>query len=410
MDRKSLIYDWNHHDGGALTGMPVVEVHDETLRDGLQSPSATDPEIRIKLQIVELLDRLGVASACVGLPGANARANEDTDAILENVVRKGLKLEMCAAARTVVADVEPIVALSRKWDRPIQAMMFLGCSPIRMYTESWTTELLEERTREAVRFAVQSGIPAAFVTEDTTRARPETLERLFAAAIEEGAGRLVLCDTVGQAHPDGVVALVRWVKGRLSAWGVADRVKLDWHGHNDRGLAVVNALYAGAAGCDRLHGTILGVGERVGNASLDQLLINLAMIHEPRPGLSALAQLVDLVSDAVGVPIPVGWPAFGKDAFRTATGVHAAAIIKATATGDLELADRVYSAVPARFFGRDQVIEIGHMSGRSNVRFWLERRGIDATPSRIEAVFNAAKCCPSTLATDAIMAIVEANP
>jgi 2-isopropylmalate synthase len=261
-----------------------------------------------------------------------------------------------------------------------------------------------------VRAAVKGGIPAAFVTEDTTRAQPATLERLFAAAIEEGVGRLVICDTVGQATPDGVSALICWVKERLDAWGVADRVKLDWHGHNDRGFAVTNALYAAAAGCHRIHGTVLGIGERVGNASLDQLLINLAMIHQPHEGLASLAALTDLVSDALGVPIPVGYPVFGRDAFRTATGVHAAAIIKAAATGDHELADRVYSAVPARFFGREQVIDIGHMSGRSNVRYWLESRGIEATPGRIEAVFAAAKSCPSTLATSEILAIVDTTP
>lgn len=410
MDREALIYDWNGHDGGALGAMPKVRVHDETLRDGLQSPSAIDPDNDVKLKIIDLLDRVGVHSACVGLPGASQRSYVSTDVIVGHAVDRGMNMDICAAARTVAADIEPIVELSHKWKRPIEAMMFLGCSPIRMYAEHWTIETLEERTRTAMKVAVQGKIPAAFVTEDTTRTPTSTLERLFAAAIEEGAGRLVLCDTVGQATPDGTVALVKWTKARLKAWGVADKVHLDWHGHNDRGLAVINALYAGASGVDRIHGTVLGIGERVGNAALDQLLINLALIHDPHEGLQSLAELVDLVSEVLGVPTPVGWPVFGKDAFRTATGVHAAAIIKAAATGDHELADRVYSAVPARLFGRDQVIDIGHMSGRSNVRYWLERRGLEATNTRIDAIFAAAKACDSTLSTAQILAIVEATP
>jgi isopropylmalate/homocitrate/citramalate synthase len=228
-----------------------------------------------------------------------------------------------------------------------------------------------------------------YVTEDTTRARPETLKALYGAAINCGATRICLADTVGHATPDGVKALVKFVQQEIVK---QNAVKIDWHGHRDRGMGLINCLAAIEAGVDRVHATALGVGERVGNAEMDLLIVNLKLLGAHQGDIRKLPEYCRLVAEAVGVPIPVNYPVVGTDAFRTGTGVHAAAIIKAKKKGHNWLADRVYSSVPAEEFGFEQRIEISPVSGLSNVKYWLEQHGYD--PEDDEAcrtLFDAAK-------------------
>jgi 2-isopropylmalate synthase len=309
------------------------------------------------------------------------------------------------AARTVVADVRPIAEISQKVGIPIEACTFIGSSPIRQYTEDWSIEMMLRATEEAVSFAVAEGLPVMYVTEDTVRAHPDTLRRLFETAIRAGAGRLCLCDTVGHATPPGARALVRWTRRLVEELG-AD-VKVDWHGHQDRGLGVINTIAAVEAGADRVHGTGLGIGERCGNTPMDQLLVNLRLMGYVDNDLSALGEYCEAVSEAVGIPIPANYPVVGADAFRTGTGVHAAAVIKAFRRGDTALANMVYSGVPADMVGREQAIEVGPMSGRSNVVFWLERRGLDATEEIVDRIFRYAKGSNAVLRDDEIMALLR---
>jgi len=203
----------------------------------------------------------------------------------------------------------------------------------------------------------------------------------------------VLCDTCGHATPMGAYALVKFVLEEVVKPSGED-IRVDWHGHCDRGLAVPNSLAAIAAGADCVHGCALGLGERVGNTQLDQLLVNLKLMGIPpwhQQDVSKLKDYCYAIARATEVPIPKNYPVIGEDAFRTATGVHAAAVIKAFKKGDIELADNVYSGVPARYFGLQQGIEIGPMSGKSNVVFWLERHGIQPTNEVVERVFQRAK-------------------
>ncbi len=400
-----IVYDWNV-EGHHRSRLRPVELHDETLRDGIQCPSVKDPDIAVKQDVVRKLAGLGVHSVNVGLPGAGPRAVEDSETLVRVIRDEGLGIRPGCAARTHPNDIRPIIEISERTGVPVEIMTFLGSSPIRMLAESWEEPKLEALTRTAVRMGVQAGIPVSFVTEDTVRSHPSTLRRLFDAAVEEGATRLVLCDTVGHSTPPGVTNLVHWADSHLRGLGVRDRVKLDWHGHSDRGLSLINAIAAAEAGCDRVHGTLLGVGERVGNTPLDLLLVNLKLEGVDTHDLTGLAELVDLISEHVEVPIPVSYPVFGRDAFRTGTGVHAAAVIKAQAKGDDWLADRIYSGVPASWFGRRQEIEIGHQSGVSNVKYWLTARGIEPRDELVEAIFSAAKQQDRLLSDDEVMAIV----
>lgn len=403
MDREGLIYDWNHVNREQATARRV-EFDDETLRDGLQSPSVTDPPIEKKIKILHLMDSLGIDSADIGLPGAGPRAVADVTRLAKEIADCKLDIRPNCASRTVRADIQPIIDISQKVGIAIEACTFIGSSPIRQYAEGWSLEMMLTATEDAVKFAASHDLPVMYVTEDTTRAHPDTIRALYTTAIEAGARRICICDTVGHVTPEGARALIAYIKMIVEETG--EDVKIDWHGHQDRGLGVINSIAAMEAGADRLHGTALGVGERVGNTPLDQLLVNLQLMGYIDRDLSNLMRYCEAASEATGIPIPITYPVVGRDAFRTATGVHASAVIKAFRKGDEWLADAVYSGVPARMFGREQLIEIGPMSGKSNVIFWLERHNVEPTEARVERIFNHAKQCSSVLTDEEVMALI----
>ena len=405
MNFNELIYDWNLVDAPPQS-VQKVEFDDETLRDGLQSPSVKDPSIEKKIEILHLMESLGINSADVGLPGAGPRAYNDVLRLVQEIADAKLKIRPNCAARTHRNDIIPIIEISQKTGIKIEAGTFLGSSPIRQYAEGWDIDLLLKHTEEAVSFAVKEGIPVMYVTEDTTRANPDTVRALYKTAIECGARRACVCDTVGHSTPNGARALVKFVQTVIDETG--EDVKIDWHGHMDRGLGIINSIVAFEAGANRLHATGLGIGERVGNTPMDQLLVNLKLLGYIDNDLSKLKEYCDTVSEATEVPVPVTYPVVGRDAFRTATGVHAAAVIKAFKKGDIELANLVYSGVPAHLFGREQEIEIGPMSGKSNVIYWLQKRGIEASDEIVDRVYSKAKQCNAVMSEQEIMVAISA--
>ena len=401
MEERDLIYDWN--DAGERWARPAtIQFDDETLRDGLQSPSVKAPSIDEKIRILHLMDRLGLDTADIGLPGAGPHVVKDVLRLALEIRDAKLSIHANCAARTLKQDIVPVVEISQKVGIPIEVCTFIGSSPIRQYAENWTLDTMLKHTEDAITFAVREGLPVMYVTEDTVRAKPEVLRQLFLTAIRCGAKRLCLCDTVGHATPTGAANLVRFAAEIVRESG-AD-VELDWHGHSDRGLAVINTIAALMAGATRVHGCAIGIGERVGNTPMDQLLVNLRLLGWIENDLTSLGEYCEVTSAATGVPIPPNYPAIGRDAFRTGTGVHAAAVIKALAKGQDWLADRVYSGVPAALVGRRQEIEVGPMSGESNVIHWLKENGIEPTAERVKAVFQRAKSVDRVLSGDEIRA------
>ena len=398
MEEPSLIYDWNEvTQDFQWSSIESVELDDETLRDGLQNPSVVDPPISEKIRLLHYMDQLGITTADIGLPGAGPRAVDAVTALAQEVVDSKLSIDVNCAARTVLADVRPIVDISQKVGIAIEACTFIGSSPIRQYAEDWTLAKMLRVTEESVTFAVREGLPVMMVTEDTTRAHPDVLKELYSKAIEWGAKRLCIADTVGHATPAGVRALVRFVIEEIVEPS-GESVGVDWHGHRDRGLGLANTIAAIEAGATRVHGTALGIGERSGNTEMDMILVNLKLLGAHDADLSVLPEYCELVAEACQIPLVHSYPVIGADAFRTATGVHAAAIVKAHAKGDEWLADRIYSAVPASMVGRKQVIEIGPMSGLSNVKFWLRANGYDPEDEELCArIFQAAKKTDRTL-------------
>jgi isopropylmalate/homocitrate/citramalate synthase len=398
----SLIFDWNRI--GAPDRPPLVMLDDETLRDGLQSPSVRTPSIDQKIHILHLIDALGIDTADIGLPGAGPHVMRDVERLAREIVSAGLSLRANCAARTHVQDIKPIAEIVQRTGLPIECCTFIGSSPIRQFTEGWTLEWLLRSTEEAITFAVKEGLDVMYVTEDTTRSNPETLRAIYTCAIRAGAKRICVADTVGHATPAGASAVVRFAGQVIREAGA--EVGIDWHGHRDRDLAIINSIAALEAGATRVHAAALGIGERVGNTPMDLLLVNLVLMGYIERDLHHLEDYCHSVSDACRVPIPENYPVIGRDAFRTATGVHAAAVVKAWKKGDRELMDSVYSGIPASLVGREQVIEVGPMSGKSNVTFWLEKRGITASEQVVDRVFQRAKSSRTVLTEAEILAEV----
>jgi 2-isopropylmalate synthase len=394
LKHADLIYDWNQvYASEFRPSAGRVLLNDESLRDGLQSPSVRDPSIEEKIEILHFMESLGINSLDLGLPGAGPRAVAHVEALAREIAACRMKIKGNCAARTHQNDIRPIADIVQSTGVNVEAATFLGSSPIRRYTEGWTDDFLLKTTESAVTYARSLGLDVMYVTEDTTRCDPATIKRLYSTAIQCGARAIVVCDTCGHATPMGVYALVKFILGEVVKPS-GEQIRVDWHGHCDRGLAVANSLAALAAGAECVHACAIGIGERVGNTQMDQMLVNLKLMGvEPwvSQDLTNLKAYCEAVSRATGVPIPKNYPVMGGDAFRTATGVHAAAVIKALKKNDVELANSVYSGVPSHYFGMEQVIEIGPMSGKSNILFWLERKGMTASEEIVNRIFDRAK-------------------
>ena len=402
--RDELVYDWNTIEPQMQPPGRHIGLDDETLRDGLQSPSVSEPSVEKKIELLHLMDQLGIDTADIGLPGAGGTHAAGVERLAREIAEQRLKIRPNCAARTHRKDIVPIVEISQRAGIPIEACTFIGSSSIRFFAEDWTLDRLLQMTEDAVTFAVNQGVPVMYVTEDTTRAAPETIRALYTTAIRCGAKAVCVCDTVGHATPDGARAVVQFVKGIVEEEG--GNVRLDWHGHQDRGLGVINSLAAIEGGADQVHGSALGIGERVGNTPMDQLLVNLKLLGWINNDLSRLGEYCRVAAEACCWNIPYNYPVFGRDAFRTATGVHAAAVIKSYRKGDPQLADLVYSGVPAAAFGLEQVIDIGPMSGKSNVIYWLEKRGLAADEERVNRIYDRAKQSSAVLSEDEIRALL----
>jgi 2-isopropylmalate synthase len=408
MNYNEYIHDWNVFTGPEIAPGRKVMLDDETLRDGLQNPSVHDPTIAEKIEILHLMEALGIDTVNIGLPGAGPRAYADTEALAKEIARAKLKIRPNCAARTVESDIRPIAEISQRAGIPIEAATFLGSSPIRRLAEDWTVEHLQRTTEKAVTFAVGQGLPVMYVTEDTMRTDPETVKTLYTTAIRCGAKAAVLCDTVGHATPRGAFNLVKFVVEEVIK-PAGGGIRVDWHGHCDRGLAIANSFGALMGGADQVHAAANSLGERVGNTPMELMLVNLKLMGLIDRDLSRLKEYCEKVARATHTTIPPNYPVVGRDAFRTATGVHAAAIIKAFKKNDPLLANSVYSGVPSNLFGLEQVIEVGPMSGRSNVIFWLEKRGIPATEDVVDRIFSAAKKATRVMTEEEILSVAGAD-
>jgi 2-isopropylmalate synthase len=410
IQKDVLIYDWNQLSPFTCQFNPpqLIELNDETLRDGLQCPSVLQPTLEQKLAFLRLMPKLGIDSADIGYAGASKTALDDVVVLAKTILDEHLPVKPNCAGRTHEADINPILEAQQRSGQAIEAALFIGSSPIRQFVEGWNLSFLLKTIEKAVLYARSHNLSVMFVTEDTTRALPEHIAAMYLTAAKAGASRLCISDTVGHATPSGVQHLVGFLREQLQGAGFDD-LMLDWHGHRDRGLDVVNSMAALSAGASRVHGCALGIGERVGNTALDTLVVNLVLQGWKDQDLSALNEYCRVASEMTGVPIPRNYPILGDDAFVTSTGVHAAAILKAQDKGDTWLEDRVYSAIPASLVGRRQTITVGPMSGQANVVAWLKDHQMEPTPSRITLILNEAKQTTHVLSDEEIMNLVQVS-
>ncbi len=404
MKLSQLIYDWNK-----ITELKIkqkkIELDDETLRDGLQSPSVIQPTVDQKKEILTLMEKIGIDACDIGLPGTSQIVMRDCFELAKFLVGSKFKIKPNCAARTVISDIKPIVEISQRVGVPIEAYIFLGTSPIRQYVEMWNIEFLKKCIKESISFAVKEGLPVTFVTEDTTRSKPQILKLLYKLAIDYGATGICICDTVGHATPWGVYNLVRFIKRNIVG---KKNIRIDYHGHRDRGLDIVNTIFSILAGADRVHGCGIGIGERVGNTPMDLLIVNLHLMGIVKDkNIAILPEYCNKVSEYTNVPIPNNYPVFGEDAFETGTGIHAAAIVKALNKNEFDIADAVYSGIPASIFGRKQKILVGPMSGRSNIIFWLKSHGYTEDPNLVTFICNDVKKCKRILKDEELEALVK---
>ena len=402
---REHLYDWNVIGEGEIARPASVELDDETLRDGLQSPSVRQPDRGERLEILHRIAALGIQGADIGYPAASPAVLDHVVALAEEIRAERFDIEPNCAGRTHATDILPISEAQQRSGVAIEASLFIGSSPIRQFVEGWDVDFLVRTTDEAVTLARNEGLEVMYVTEDTTRARPDVLEKVYTTAIEAGARRICLSDTVGHATPWGVRALVKFAR-RVVADSGAD-VKIDWHGHRDRNLGVINSLAALSAGADRVHGCGLGIGERVGNTPMETLLVNLKLLGWFDADLRGLPAYCETISKATDTPVPNNCPAVGKDAFETSTGVHAAAVLKAIRLGDTWLANRIYSGVPADELGREQEITVGPMSGKANAVAWLTKRGHECDEETVDKILAAAKASNHVLREEEILGLLS---
>jgi len=410
MKEDRLIYDWNTAGDFVFPAAGKVTLDDETLRDGLQNPSVHNPSIEEKIEILHLMESLGIEMVNIGLPAAGPRAYADAEALAKEIAGSRMKIRPNCAGRTHENDIRPIAEISQRAGIAVEAGLFIGSSPIRREVEEWSVDYLLKTTENAVKFGVAQGLPVMYVTEDTIRTDADTVRALYGTAIRCGARSIVLCDTVGHATPMGAYSLVKFVRENVVIPS-GETIRVDWHGHCDRGLAVANSFAAIAAGANQIQTATNSLGERVGNTPTELMLVNMRLLGMIDRDLSMLKEYCEKVARATHTSIPPNYPVVGRDAFRTATGVHAAALIKAYRKGDSGLADAVYSGVPASLFGLAQVIEVGPMSGKSNVLYWLERHAIPANEELIGKIFDAAKKSSCVLTDAEILALCrEVSP
>jgi len=393
-NKNRLIFDWNEKNPRYPFRIKnsrlnkKVELNDETLRDGLQATYIKHPTLNQKIHLLELMEKLGIESANIGFPVSGSTQKGDIIKLINFASRNKLNIGLECGGRVVLKDVEEIVDVSQRTGKKLEAGLFIGSSKIRHLVEKWDLKDMTSKIEESISFAKRNNLSVMFVTEDTTRAFPKTIDSLYKCAINNGADRICVSDTVGHANPWSTYQLLSYIKDKIIR---GQDIKLDWHGHNDRGLAVANSLSAAYAGADRIQATALGVGERAGNTSMVELIINLQLENFIDKKLEFLDGYARYASKILGHAIQSNYPIVGRDVFKTATGVHASAIKKALEMGDDHIAGIVYSAIDPRTFGREVEILIGPMSGKANVEYVLTKLNFQIDAKVVEFILTKTK-------------------
>jgi len=389
---------------------PRPELLDQTLRDGLQSPSVRQPSLEVKCELLRLMVEVGVTRVDVGMPSSSPRAWEDAAWLVRRADEERLRLTPIVSGRMSEVDLQAIVSLCERVGHPVTSYLFFPTSAIRARAEGWSEREVESRLAPVLGRGNALQLPMCFVAEDASRTEPGRLLEILSVALDCGASRICLCDTAGALMPAGAVRLVELVREHLARRS-SSSVELDWHGHDDRGLGLATALAACEAGVGVVHATALGEGERAGNTALELVIANWVLSGLwPHECLAAVGRYTTAMASALGISVSPKHPVVGRDAFRTATGVHARAIQKASLRGESEVADLVYSSIPAALLGRSQEICMGACSGHANARHWLYQHGIELSTEETERLLAFAKSSDHVLSDQELFAWLAQLP
>ena len=405
MNYDKLFYDWSKTGLSEIKSKAKVTLLDESLRDGIQSSFVKTPNLEEQKRLIQAMDEVGIEFLDIGFPGSGKAVFDTIAALLAHVRQKSFRIVPTCAARTHRGDIQPIVELSEIFGSAIEPLVFVAASPIRQLVEEWTSNDILFLIEDSLRFSRSQGLNPTLVIEDATRSSKEILTAIYKLAMELDVHRIVLCDTVGFCTPDSTQRIVEWTFSYFAEHTY--KMNLDWHGHNDKGLGVANSIRAFQSGCDRIHGTALGIGERAGNTAIDQLIVNLYLEGYGQWSTSKLKQYIVKSAQAYDITVPQNYPVFGDSVFSTASGIHASAIIKAEKTGNPDLTNYVYSAVPATDFDRKNTIEINATSGKSNVKYFLESKGLTFSDYHINEVLAYAKRIGRTLTSEEILQMMS---
>lgn len=368
----SAPYDWNT----PSTRRRPVDVGDSTFSDAPQSPSANEPSLAAKRRLLSLMSELGLRSAALGYPGSGPRQFAETLELARELTRTQLPIDASCSARASVKDVGVALDVRERSGLDLELAIALPVSPVRLDAEGISMDRLQESAETSISYARRAGARVVAVLEDAARTPPELLAVLIQHVLSLGATAVRVADTVGHATPDGTRALLRFAADQVRVRH-GRPIRLEWHGQQDRGLALANALAAVDTGVDRLYASALGLGERCGTVPLEVLLTNLRITGGWPHTLGALQEYAESAAAAFGVAIAHAHPVIGADAFRSGTGAHATALVKALRAGDRSMADDVASAVPAGLVGAEHRVDVSPVSGLSNVRWWLAQHGYD---------------------------------
>ena len=381
---REYLYSWNRLDREQYRRVRI----EEDTRDALQSARAVQPSTLQRKKLLDLSAKVGVHFAFLGFPAASRREADQCVALVEHIATQRLEIEPVLMARALESDIEPILGIRERSSRDVTADIFIGTSGLRLKVEGWTLDAMLGKIRKAARFASENDLNFRISLEDSTRTAPDELAKSARAAIDAGAKAIILCDTVGDCLPSGASRTTAFVMELIERAG-AD-VDVGWHGHNDKGLSLANALASIEAGASIVSGTFTGMGERTGNIPLEQMILILSEAGNEMYDLRYLTRACELFCLSSRIEMAPGLPIVGRDAFSTSTGTHAAAIRKARAMGrDFE--DLVYSAVSAGALGRAQTLLIGPNSGRGAICAVLEEMSIPATDRTVGLVLHHCK-------------------
>ena len=377
-----LLTDWNEKK--TFKNKSIV-IEDDTLRDGLQSALLRIPNYFEKKELVTLAHASRIKYVMLGFPGASEDAYHECRLLVQFIRDMQWPLVPRLLGRANQSDMAAICRLQEETGVPLQADFFINICALRLKVEGWNLATITQMIHQASEQLDRHGVSYSISLEDATRSDTSIIEKMLCTIVNTKAIAIVLCDTVGACLPSGVANLLRFVKKTIAAHN--SHIFQWWHGHNDRGLALANALCALDHGIDGISGTFLGIGERSGNICIEQIMLHLNQYYGSAYCLDSARQYCSLLSRYTEYTMPINQPLFGNQSFTTTAGTHIRALEKAKRFGT-GAHDLLYSSVAAHDLGRQQQIMLGPMSGRSAVKSVLEQIGESYDEKKISTLFN----------------------